>query len=96
MTHSMFACLPQHRGRARRQIGVAIDLTVRMGQRHPDFLATIFETEHLLDARFGHQVSRAVPPGLDYQPGMRRFQLRERAGVVAGKTDHLGAAMSGR
>ena len=92
----MFARLPQHRGGSRRQIGVAVDLTVRMGQRHPDFLAAVLETEHLLDARCGHQVGGAVPPCVDDEPGMRRFEPRERTGVVAGEADHLAAAVTRR
>ena len=91
----MFACLPQHGGGPRREVGVAVDLAVRMGQRHPDLLAAVLEAEHLLDAGHGHQVGGAVPPRLDDQAGVRRFQLRERCGVVAGKADHLAAAVPG-
>ena len=92
----MLARLLQHGGGPRRQIGIAVDLTVRMGQRHPDLLAAVLEAEHLLDARCGHQVGGAMPPRLDDQPRMRRFQLRERPGVVAGKADHLAAAVPRR
>ena len=87
----MFACLAQHDGGSRREVGIAVDLTVRMGQRHPDLLAAVLEAEHLLDAGRGHQVGGAVPPRLDDQAGVRRFQLRKGRGVLAGKADHFAA-----
>jgi hypothetical protein len=41
-------CLTQHLLGAWGQIGIAVDLTVRMGQSHPDLLTAVLKTEHLL------------------------------------------------
>mgnify|MGYP003694586569 CR=1 FL=1 len=46
--------------RARGQIRIAVDLAVRMGQRHADLLAAVLEAEHVRDARARHQIGGAV------------------------------------
>ena len=88
------ARLAQHQRGARRQIRIAVDLAVRMGQRHADLLAAVLEAEHLLDAGPRHQIGGAVPPRVDDEPGVRQFELGERAGVVAGEADHLAPAVA--
>ena len=42
-----------------------------MGQGDSDFLAPVFEAEHLLHTRCRQQIRRPVPPGIDHQSRMR-------------------------
>ena len=85
-----------HHGRgARRQIRVAVNLAVRMGQRDADLLTAVLEAEHLFDARCRDQIGRPMPPRVDDQAGLRLFQISERAGVVAGEANHLATAITG-
>ncbi len=71
----MGARLAQHHRGARRQIRIAVDLAVRMGQRHADLLAAVLEAEHVRDAGACHQIRGAVAPCVDDESRVRQFEL---------------------
>ena len=48
---AMGPSLAQQRFGARCDIGVGVDLPVRVVQGHPDLLPAVLEAEHLLDSR---------------------------------------------
>ena len=58
----------------------------------PSTVAGVLE---LVDPRVASEVGRPMPPGVEDKPRLRRCQVRERPGVVAGKADHLTPAVTG-
>ncbi len=85
----------QQAGGARRDVGVGVDLAVRVGERDADRLAPILEREDLLDARKRRQRRGAIGPGLDDGAGTGAGLRAERAGVLGAEAHHLAPADGG-
>ncbi len=79
----------QEAGRARRDVGVGVDLPVRVGERDADRLAAVLEREDLLDAGQRRQCGGAVGPGLDDRARPGRGERAERAGVLGAEAHDL-------
>jgi hypothetical protein len=82
-------------GGARGDVGVGVDLPVRVVQGHADGLAAVLEREHLLDAGQRGQRGGAIRPRLDHGAGARRRLASERALVGGAEADDLAAADGG-
>ena len=87
-------CRRQDRG-AGRDVGVRVDLPVRVVQGDADVGAPVFEREDLLDAGQCAERFRAVGPGVDHRAGAAPAQLGEGSGVLRGEGHHLAAADGG-
>ncbi len=84
----------QARG-ARRDVGVGVDLPVRVLQGDADRLAAVLEREHLLDAGHRRELGGAVRPRLDDGAGAAGAEAAERAFVLGTEADHFAAADGG-
>jgi hypothetical protein len=95
------AALPVGRHRAEhpfrdgRDEGIGVDLPVRVGLGHPDLLASVLKTEHLLDVFACAQLARPVDESVQHQVDAAGLQLMEGGVVVSGVTDHLTASGAG-
>ena len=77
------------------QVGIAVDLAVGVGQRHPDLFAMVLEGEDVLDALDRPQRRRPVGPHVDHQPGALGPQVGEDPVVLVGEADDLAAPEPG-
>ncbi len=76
---------------ARRHVGVAVDLAVRVVQGHADRLAAILEGEHLRNARQRAEELGAVRPRLDHRARAGDCLRAERSLVLRAEADDLTA-----
>jgi hypothetical protein len=78
--------------RARGDVGVAVDLAVRVPDGHADLLAAVLEREDLLDPGQRGQGGGAVGPGLD--DGARPGPGQAAEGSLGGRAEahHLAPA----
>ena len=79
----------------RGDIGVSIDLSVRVIHRHPDLLPAVLEHEDLLNARQGGEFGSSVGPSVNDCAGTGGAEPAEGAGVLRGEDDDFAAAVSG-
>ncbi len=82
--------------RARCDIGVSVNLPVRVVKRDTDRLPAILEDKNLLDARQRTERRGAVCPGLDHGAHSRLRQLGEGASRERAEAHHFAASHSGR
>ena len=64
---------------------------MRVGLGHPDLLATVLKTEHLLHVLTGAQLPRPVDESFQHQVDAAGRQLMKGGVVIGGVTDHLTA-----
>ena len=79
-------------GRARRDVRVGVDLSVRVVQRHADRFAAVLERKDLLDAGQRRQRGRPVRPGFHHCAHPGQGQARQGAGVLRGEAHHFAPA----
>ena len=90
----MFVRLRQHRSGAWRDIRVCVDLSVWMGECHPDFFAAVLEAEHLFHKRIRRQLFGPRNPGTHNRAHAFEWKLGDGRRVIAREAHHF--AVTGR
>ena len=79
-------------GRARRDVRVGVDLSVRVVQRHADRFAAVLERKDLLDAGQRGQRGRPVRPGFHDRAHPGQGQACRGSRVLRGEAHHFAPA----